>query len=404
MKKSDNRIMTTHTGSLVRTPELVELMIRDRLGETVDHAGYERALGEGVREVVKKQADIGVDVIDDGEYGKANWITYLSERIGGMEPEPAIRELESKSFRFWPEQERYGDFYKRYEEFESIQWLPETPSRDRYQGSQVAEYRNCYCASKLEYKPEPLQRDIGNFRAALAEVDVEEAFMPVVAPCSVELVSNKYYTSQEEYLFALADVLSVEYRMIVDAGFLLQVDDAFLPMQRVLMFRDRDFSEYRKWAEVRMEALNHALRDIPEEKVRYHICFGSQNMPHTSDPDLKDIIDLVLTARAQAFVFEASNPRHEHEWQLWRDVKLPDGKILIPGVIGHATNIVEHPELIAQRLKNFADLVGRENVMAGSDCGFSQSWNSPRVHAQVQWAKLEALVEGARLAGRELWR
>lgn len=404
MKKSDNRILTTHTGSLVRTPELVELMIRDRLGETVDRADYERALKEGVREVVKKQADIGVDIIDDGEYGKANWITYLSERIGGMEPEPAIRELESKSSRFWPEQERYGDFYKRYEEFESIHWLPETPSRERYHGSQVAEYRNCFCASKLEYKPAALQRDIGNFRAALEEVDVEEAFMPVVAPCSVELVSNKYYKSQEEYLFALADVLNVEYRMIVDAGFLLQVDDAFLPMQRVLMFRDRDFSEYRKWAEVRMEALNHALRDIAEEKVRYHICFGSQNMPHTSDPDLKDIIDLVLMAKAQAFVFEASNPRHEHEWQLWRDVKLPEGRILIPGVIGHATNIVEHPELIAQRLMNFTGLVGRENVMAGSDCGFSQSWNSPRVHAQVQWAKLEALVEGARLASSELWK
>lgn len=404
MKKSDKRILTTHTGSLVRTPGLVELMIRDRLGETVDPSGYEKTLKEGVREVVKKQADIGVDVIDDGEYGKANWITYLSERIGGMEPEPAIRDLESKSSRFWPEQERYGDFYKRYEEFESIQWLPETPSRERYQGSQVAEYRNCYCASELEYKPEALQRDIENFRAALVEADVEEAFMPVVAPCSVELVANKYYQSQEDYLFALADVLSVEYRMIVDAGFLLQVDDAFLPMQRVLLFRDKDFSEYRKWAEVRMEALNHALKDIPEEKVRYHVCFGSQNMPHTSDPDLEDIIDLVLMAKAQAFVFEASNPRHEHEWRIWENVKLPDDKILIPGVIGHATNIVEHPELIAQRLKNFAGLVGRENVMAGSDCGFSQSWNSPRVHTQVQWAKLEALVEGARLASKALWK
>ncbi len=403
MKNSDKRILTTHVGSLVRTPELVELMIRDRLGETVDRDEYEAALREGVREVVQKQAQAGVDVIDDGEYGKANWITYLSERIGGMEPEPAVRELESKASRFWPEQDRYGDFYKRYEEYESMQWLPETPSRERYHGSQVAEYRNCYCASKLEYKQEALERDIENFSSALAEVGVEEAFMPVVAPCSVELVTNRYYDTQEDYLFALADVLSVEYRMIVEAGFLLQVDDAFLPMQRVLLFRDRDFSEYRRWAELRMEALNHALEGIPEEKVRYHVCFGSQNMPHTSDPSLKDIIDLVLKARAQAYVFEASNPRHEHEWQIWRDVALPDGKILIPGVIGHATNIVEHPELIALRLKNFAGLVGRENVIAGSDCGFSQSWNSPRVHAQVQWAKLEALVEGARLASRELW-
>ena len=403
MKNSENRILTTHVGSLVRTPELVELMILDRLGEPVDGRTYEKALRDGVGDVVRRQAETGLDVIDDGEYGKANWITYLNERIDGMEPEPAIRVLEAKAHKFWPEQERFGDFYRRYEEFESLQWLPETPSRERYHGSQVAEYRSSFCTSALKYKPEALQRDIANFRAALEGVEVEEAFMPVVAPCSFELVPNRYYESQEDYLFALAGVLNVEYRMIVEAGFLLQVDDAFLPMQRVISFRGKDFSEYRKWAEVRMEALNQALEGIPEDRVRYHICFGSQNMPHTSDPALRDIIDLVLTAQAQAYCFEASNPRHEHEWQLWRDVKLPEGKLLIPGVIGHATNIVEHPELIALRLKNFAGLVGKENVLAGTDCGFSQSWNSPRVHVQVQWAKLQALVEGARLASKELW-
>lgn len=403
MKSSDKRILTTHVGSLVRTPELVELLIRDRLGETINIDTYEQVLRDGVRDVVKKQAETGLDVIDDGEYGKANWITYLDERIVGMEREPAVNELEAGASKFWPEQDRFGDFYRRYEEFESMQWLPETPSRERYHGSQVAEYRRSVCTAKLEYKPDALQRDIDNFKAALAEVSVEEAFLPVVAPCSFELVPNKFYASQEDYLFALAEVLSVEYRMIVDAGFLLQVDDAFLPMQRVLRFRDKPFKEYRKWAEVRMEALNRALAGIPPEKVRYHICFGSQNMPHTTDPALRDIIDLVLMANVQAYAFEASNPRHEHEWQIWRDVKLPEGKLLIPGVVGHATNIVEHPELIALRLKNFADLVGRENVLAGTDCGFSQSWNSPRVHVQVQWAKLQALVEGARLASRELW-
>jgi 5-methyltetrahydropteroyltriglutamate--homocysteine methyltransferase len=225
-----------------------------------------------------------------------------------------------------------------------------------------------------------------------------------VAPCSMEITPNRYYKTQEEYLFAIADALSVEYRMIVDAGFILQVDDAILPMQRFMTFQGVEFAEYRKWATVRMEALNHALKGIPEDQVRYHICFGSQNVPHTTDPNLRDIIDLVLMANARAYSIEASNPRHEHEWQIWRDVKLPDGKILIPGVIGHATNIVEHPELIALRLKSFADLVGRENVIAGSDCGFSQSWNSPRVHVQVQWAKLESLVEGARLASKYLWK
>jgi 5-methyltetrahydropteroyltriglutamate--homocysteine methyltransferase len=404
MKNSNKRILTTHVGSLVRTPQLVEQMILDRLGETVVRETYEAALREGVREVVRHQAEVGLDVIDDGEFGKANWITYLSDRIEGMEPEPQLPELEARASKFWPEQERFGDFYKRYEEFESIQWLPETPSRERYHGSQVAEYRNSVCTSKLSYKPEALQRDIDNFNSALEDVRVEEAFLPVVAPCSFELVPNHYYESQEDYLFALADVLSVEYRTIVDAGFILQVDDAFLPMQRVLLFRDKPFKEYRKWAELRMEALNHALKGIPPEKVRYHICFGSQNMPHTTDPDLREIIDLVLMADVQAFAFEASNPRHEHEWQLWRDVKLPEGRLLIPGVVGHATNIVEHPELIALRLKQFAGLVGRENVLAGTDCGFSQSWNSPRVHEQVQWAKLQSLVEGARLASENLWR
>ncbi len=401
MKDSDDRIRTTHVGSLIRTPELVELMIRDRLGERIDEQAYEEALRDGVRAAVKRQADIGVDAIDDGEYGKSNWITYLCDRIGGLELVKAPEDLEGK---IWPEQERFGDFYQRYAEFESTQWLPDAPSRERYRGSQIAEYRNAVCTSALKYKPASLERDIRNFKAALEEVEVDEAFMPVVAPCSMEITPNQHYRTQEDYLFALADTLRDEYRMIVDAGFILQVDDAILPMQRFMLFQGKDFAEYRQWAELRMEALNHALKGIPEDRVRYHICFGSQNVPHTSDPNLRDIIDIVLTAKAQAYSIEASNPRHEHEWQIWQDVKLPEGKILIPGVVGHATNIVEHPELIALRLKNFAELVGRENVIAGSDCGFSQSWNSPRVHVQVQWAKLEALVEGTRLASRQLWK
>jgi 5-methyltetrahydropteroyltriglutamate--homocysteine methyltransferase len=401
MKRSDDRIRTTHVGSLIRTPELVELMIRDRLGERIDEHAYEKALRDGVRAAVKRQVDIGIDAIDDGEYGKSNWITYLCDRIGGLELVKAPEDLEGK---IWPEQERFGDFYQRYAEFESTQWLPDAPSRERYHGGQIAEYRNAVCTSALKYKPAPLERDIRNFKAALEEAEIDEAFMPVVAPCSMEITPNQHYRTQEDYLFALADTLRDEYRMIVDAGFILQVDDAILPMQRFMLFQGKDFAEYRQWAELRMEALNQSLKGIPEERVRYHICFGSQNVPHTSDPNLRDIIDLVLRAKAQAYSIEASNPRHEHEWQIWQDVKLPEGKILIPGVVGHATNIVEHPELIALRLKNFAELVGRENVIAGSDCGFSQSWNSPRVHVQVQWAKLEALVEGARLASKLLWK
>jgi 5-methyltetrahydropteroyltriglutamate--homocysteine methyltransferase len=376
-------------------------MIKNYLGESVGQQQYEQALKDGVNDVVKTQAETGIDVIDDGEFGKINWVTYLCERLNGLER--VAVEPDVKRRIIWPEQERYGDFYRVHNQYESIQWLPDTPSKSRYDGTQTIDYANVRCTSALEYDPEPLQRDIDNFKAALQNVEVEEAFIPVVAPCSIERTPNKHYDTQEAFLFALADALSDEYRMIVDAGFIVQVDDAILPMQYFLQFRARGMEAYHKWAEVRIEALNHALKGIPEDRIRYHICFGSQNIPHTTDPDLKDIIDLVLKVNAQAYCIEACNPRHEHEWQIWQDVKLPEGKILIPGVIGHATNIVEHPELIALRIRNFANLVGRENVMAGSDCGFSQGWNSPRVHSQVQWAKLESLVEGARLASRQLW-
>ena len=414
MKNSENRILTTHVGSLVRTPEIIEMMIKDYLDERVELEDYETVLKVAVNDVVKRQATIGVDVIDDGEYSKMNWITYLCERVNGLERigSERVNKFESvkvkegratSSAAIWPEQERYGDFYRIHAQYETIQWLPDVPSKSRYDGHQGIEYRNVICTSALEYNPAPLQRDINNFKAALEDVEVEEAFIPVVAPASMEHTPNEHYPSQEEFLFALADTLAVEYRQIVDAGFIVQVDDAILPMQYFMLFRDKELSEYHEWAEIRIEALNHALKDIPEDRVRYHICFGSQNIPHTSDPALSDLIDLVLKVNAQAYSIEACNPRHEHEWQIWKDVKLPDSKILVPGVISHATNIVEHPELIALRIKNFADLVGRENVIASSDCGFSQGWNSPRVHPQVQWAKLEALVEGAQLATDQLW-
>ncbi len=282
-------------------------------------------------------------------------------------------------------------------------WLPQTPSRARYDGNQVTEYAKILCSGPLRYRAGPVQRDIRNLTSALAGVAVEEAFMPVVAPASIEIVGNRYYQTSEDYLGALAEALSAEYKMIVDAGFLLQIDDAILPMRRFMTFAGKTTAEFRKWARLRIEALNHALRSIPEERVRYHICFGSQNVPHTSDPALCELLDIVLHAKAQAYSIESCNPRHEHEWQIWEHVALPEGKILIPGVVSHATNIVEHPEGIALRLCNFARLVGRENVVAGTDCGFSQSWNSPRVHEEVQWAKLEALVEGARIASQKLW-
>jgi 5-methyltetrahydropteroyltriglutamate--homocysteine methyltransferase len=245
-----------------------------------------------------------------------------------------------------------------------------------------------------------VQRDIANFKAALEGLQVQEAFMPTVAPASAEGRPSQYYKTDEEYLFALADALHEEYLAVVGAGFVLQVDDAFVPAH---YNPHEDIDTYRKWVEVRIDAINHALRDIPEERVRYHICWGSQNVPHTWDVPLAVIVDQVLRVKAQAYVIESANPRHEHEFQIWQDTRLPDGKILIPGMISHSTNVVEHPELISWRLQNFARLVGRENIIAGTDCGFSQNWNLIRVHPEVQWAKLEALAEGAALASRKLW-
>jgi 5-methyltetrahydropteroyltriglutamate--homocysteine methyltransferase len=396
MKTSRSRILTTHAGSLIRTPELVEVMIQRELDRPVDDKSYLENLRKGVHEVVKQQAETGIDVVSDGEFGKSGWIQYVSERLSGLEPMESPRPPLN-----WPEQERFGGFYRIYHEHENTQWLPDAPSKGDYKGTNRS--MAYHCTGPLIYQTDALERDIENAKIALRDVRVEEAFLPVVAPCSVEGLRNDYYKTQEEYLFALAEALADEYRMIVNAGFILQVDDAILPMQYFLNFRDKGMDEFRKWAEVRIEALNHALKGIPEDKVRYHICWGSQNIPHTTDPALRDFVDLILKVKAQAYSIEAANPRHEHEWKVWEDVKLPMGKVLIPGVISHATNIVEHPELVAQRLTNFASLVGRENVMAGTDCGFSQFWNLVRVHPEVQWAKLEAMVEGARIASKQLW-
>jgi 5-methyltetrahydropteroyltriglutamate--homocysteine methyltransferase len=249
-----------------------------------------------------------------------------------------------------------------------------------------------------------VQSDIEHFKAALQGVTVEEAFIPAVAPGTIELQRrNEYYPTAEDYLYAIAEAMREEYRAIVAAGFLLQIDDPRVEAQYDMLDPAPSLAQYRKFAALRVEALNHALADIPAERVRYHLCWGSWHGPHTTDVPLKDIVDLVLTVRAGAYSVEAANPRHEHEWQVWEAVKLPDGKVLIPGVVAHTTNTVEHPDLVAWRLVNFARLVGRENVMAGTDCGFSQGAFNPRLHPSIVWAKLRALAEGAALATRQLW-
>jgi 5-methyltetrahydropteroyltriglutamate--homocysteine methyltransferase len=262
------------------------------------------------------------------------------------------------------------------------------------------------CIAPVKYIGEEIvQRDIANFKAALAGVEVKEAFMPVVAPSSV-LPDRKdeYYKGEEDWLEAVTAAMRTEYRMIVDAGFILQIDDARAATAFDRMVPPASFEDYKRWLAKFVESLNHALEGIPEERVRYHVCWGSWPGPHVSDVPLKDIVDLILKVRAGAYVIESANPRHEHEWQVWKNVKLPDGKILIPGVISHATNVVEHPELIAERILRFANLLGRENVMAGTDCGFAQGTFYRRVHPTVMWAKFEALVEGARLASKQLWK
>jgi 5-methyltetrahydropteroyltriglutamate--homocysteine methyltransferase len=402
MERSTERILTTHTGSLVRPHDIVAIMHRLEAGQQYDAAALHRLLTPAVAAVVRQQADVGIDIPSDGEFGKRGWTSYVAERLSGLEGIPSVYGTLVTSMA-GTQHERFRGFYQVYNRIERTVWLPgnETGTRS---ATEMPTF-NWRCTGPITYTGgDAIQRDIANFTAALQPVQVTEAFLPVAAPCSVEATrANNYYPSEEAYLFAIAEALKEEYHAIVDAGFLLQIDDAWMPARYAHMRPQASLAEYRKYVQLTIEALNHALAGIPEERVRYHICWGSQNVPHTWDVPLEDIVDLVLQVRAQAYSIEAANPRHEHEWEVWQHTRLPDGKILIPGVISHATNVVEHPRLVAQRLQNFARCVGRENVIAGTDCGFSQHWNLARVHPEVQWAKLEALVEGARLASAQLW-
>jgi len=388
MKTSTDRILTTHVGSLIRPQALQEIMRAKQGGEAYDRAAYDACLKQSVADVVRRQADTGLDVISDGEFGKAiSWNQYVVERLSGFE----LRAIPAGYRPGTPgaDRTRFKEFYAELDVREPM-----------------ANPRMVACVGPVKYIGQAIvQRDIDNFKAALKGVTVEQAFMPVVAPSSV-LPDRKdeHYKSEEEWLAAVTAAMRIEYKMIVDAGFILQIDDARAATAYDRMVPPGTFEDYRRWLEKFVESLNHALEGIPEERVRYHVCWGSWPGPHVSDVPLKAIVDLILKVRAGAYVIESANPRHEHEWQVWKDVKLPPGRVLIPGVISHATNVVEHPELIAERILRFANLLGRENVMAGTDCGFAQGTFYRRVHPTVMWAKFEALVEGARLASRQLWR
>jgi 5-methyltetrahydropteroyltriglutamate--homocysteine methyltransferase len=395
------RIPVTHAGSLIRPPELLSFLAAKDRGQPYDENSYAVALRDAVRDVVRGQAEAGVDIVDDGEMGKSSWITYLYERVSGLESRPMPPGL---STILPPSRDRQA-FPGAYAALDALDEAA-TRASSSVAADKGAAAASWVCTGPLVYDRAALDRDLANFRAALdaAGRDVSDAFLPVVAPASAYWLRNEYYASDEEFVYALAGVLHEEYKAIVDAGLLLQVDDAVLMHEADTMAsRGESWEDYRKWAELRVEGLNHALRGLPEDRVRYHVCFGSWHGPHAFDPPLRDVIDLVLRVRAGYYAMEQANPRHEHEWRIWEDVTLPEDKKLIPGVVTHHTNVVEHPELVAQRLVRLANLVGRDRVLAGTDCGFAQGAFIRRVHEEIQWAKLASLAEGARLASRELW-
>jgi len=410
LRRSESRILTTHAGALPRPDDLLTLNAQLPSDPELTHA-HRLRLRSAVQEVVARQTQLGIDVINDGEYGKTMrarldygaWISYVIERFTGFEdtvgvdvgrpvtgapPDDALKPGSHKNRR---DRHAFPDVYAEVD-------------REMFAGGPRPMGRPI--VGKVSYRGhDAMQADIDNLRAALTTDVVSgfsrtssDAFMTSPAPGTFGRDQNRYYKTQEEFLFAIADALRVEYRAITDAGFILQIDDPGMAENWDAMDPSVTLEEYRAYARLCIDALNHALEGIPEERVRYHMCWGSWHGPHLTDIPLRDIVDLLLMIHAGAYSLEAGNVRHEHEWKVWRDVKLPDGKLLIPGVVSHATNVVEHPELVTDRIMQYAQLVGRENVIAGTDCGLGG-----RIHPSLAWAKLQVLVEGAALASRQLW-
>ncbi|MBV8122232.1 MAG: cobalamin-independent methionine synthase II family protein [Alphaproteobacteria bacterium] len=388
MKHSTERILTTHVGSLPRPPDLLEMIQAKEQSRPFDAQTLAARVTSAVAEVVRKQAEAGIDIMADGEMGRFGFIPYVNERLSGLEPRPNPR-----SEGTWARSREHLAFPEYYN------WAAQMP------GAAGGAQRNQWvCTGPIAYKgQETLKRDIDNLKAALAQVRHEEAFMPAVSPDQLAgWNKNEYYKTDEEFRVAIADALREEYRAIVDAGLVLQVDDPQLA-SHYTTHPELDIAQCRNVASATVELLNHALGGIPPERVRYHTCYGINMGPRVHDLELKHIVDIMLRINAGAYSFEAGNPRHEHEWKVWEEVKLPAAKALIPGVITHGSNFVEHPEAIAQRISRFAQVVGRENVIAGADCGFASFSTTCEVHPTVVWAKLAALGEGARIATKELW-
>jgi 5-methyltetrahydropteroyltriglutamate--homocysteine methyltransferase len=393
MKHSTGRILTTHVGSLPRPDDLLEVLTAKMKGRSVDQRAFEARLRGAVADVVRRQAEHGLDVIDDGEVGKPGFILYVDERLSGFEQREVPDSELAKARHYLAGSREFLAFPEYYR--------PERATRSGMEGERP---RESVCTGPIAYKGHGhLERDIANFKAALSRVNAAEAFLPAVSPNQVGYRRpNEYYRTTEEYELAVAEALREEYKAIVDAGLLLQIDDPQL-VTHYMRNPDLSIEDYRRWAERHVELLNHTLRGIPREKIRFHTCYSVAFGPRVHDMELKNVVDLIVKIRAGAHSFEAANPRHEHEWKVWETVKLPDETVLIPGVITQSTAVVEHPELVAQRIERFAGIVGRENVIAGVDCGFASTARSADMPASVVWAKLDALVEGARIASKRLW-
>jgi len=398
------RIVTTHAGSLPRPDDIIELNRARQAGESRDEAAYQDRLRAAVAAVVRRQRDIGIDIPGDGEYGKGMgqrvnygaWWSYSFQRLGGLT-------LGTELYRLPPRRSEGGEVkLTSFSDRRDRQLFPAAYA-DPHSGVSTNPgggpgMRIPVCVAPLTYTGQAaIHADIGHFTAALRAAGAEEGFMTSIAPGSASRIGNEHYKSDEEFLYACADAMREEYKAILDAGLILQLDDPAIAENWDMVNPAPSPEAYRRFAMVRVEALNHALRGLPTERIRFHLCWGSWHGPHVTDIPLREIVEVMLAVNCRAYSFEAGNVRHEHEWRVWEDVKLPAGKVIVPGVISHATNVVEHPQLVADRIARYARLVGPDRVIAGTDCGLGG-----RVHPEIAWAKLEALVQGAALVGKQL--
>jgi 5-methyltetrahydropteroyltriglutamate--homocysteine methyltransferase len=405
MNRSDRKIVTSHAGSLPRPDDLIEENRLRLAGAAKDEQKFQRKLAQSVIEVVRRQKAIGIDVPGDGEFGKAMghrinygaWWSYIFQRLEGLNLAPDATELDFPTRRHKPGEIALTSMTDRRDR-QLFREAYSDPEGGVYMGPVVM--RRPVCTAPVRYTGQAaIAADIANFKAGLAAAGVTEGFMTSVAPGAAARLRNSYYKSDEEFIFATADAMREEYKAIVDAGLILQLDDPSIAENWDQIDPEPTVADYKKFTMVRIEALNHAIRGLPQDRLRFHLCWGSWHGPHATDIPMADIVDVMLKIDCQAYSFEAANVRHEHEWSLWQDVKLPDGKLLVPGIVSHATNVIEHPLLVSERIQRFAKVVGRERVIAASDCGLGG-----RVHPQIAWAKLEALAQGAELATKALWK